>query len=467
MAPQTLKHHINGRWETGATLGTRENPSDLSEVVAQFARADAAQAASAVRAAADAREAWAHSTPQRRFEVLDAIGSELLARRDELGRLVAREAGLTLREAVAQAVSAGRLFKGFAGEALRLPAERLTSLREGVDVEQLREPVGVVAVITPGSAPLAGPASQIAPALACGNTVVFKPSELVPAAAWALAEIVSRAGLPAGVFNLVMGSGRLVGQALVESPLVDAIAFTGSASVGQALLKTASVRGARVLARTGGGNALVVLDDADLAGAVACAVDSAFSTAGQCGTAARRVIVERGVFERFVNALRERTRSLVVGNALRPGTDMGPLATRERLEQVLTRLAAARAEGAEWVAGGERLQRETQGHYLSPALLLAGPQHRVTRDEVCGPVLSVLRADGFEHALALLNDRPSLQCAALCTGSLQHAAHFRRQARAAAALLNLSTTSAQPQAPFGARQAIEFHTVVKTAYAHA
>jgi aldehyde dehydrogenase (NAD+) len=467
LALQTLKHHINGRWETGATLGTRENPSDLSEVVAQFARADAAQAASAVRAASDARAAWAHSTPQRRFEVLDTIGSELLARKDELARLVAREAGLTLREAVAECASAARLFKGFAGEALRLPGERLPSVREGVDVELLREPVGVVAAITPGSSPLVIPAAAIAPALACGNTVVFKPSELVPASASALAEIVSRSGLPAGVFNLVMGSGRLVGQALVESPLVDAIAFTGAAAAAQAVHKGASARGAKVMARWGGENVLVVLDDADPATAVACAVDSAFAAAGQGGAAARRMIVAPGLFDRFVRALRERTQSLVVGHALRPGTEVGPLATRERLERVQARLEAARADGAQWLAGGERLQRETRGHFLSPALLLGGPQHRVVREAAPGPVASVVRAEGYEHALALLNDSPGAPRAALCTTSLKHAEHFKRHARAAVALLNLPTTCAQLLAPVGARQAIEFHTVVKTAYTQA
>ena len=178
---QTLKHYINGRWETGVTLGVSENPSDLSDVVAEFARADAAQTESAIRAAADAREAWGESTPQRRFDVLDAVGSEILARKDELGRLLAREEGKTLAEATGEAARAGAIFKFFAGEALRIAGEKLASVRPGVDVEITREPVGVVGLIAPWNFPLAIPAWKIAPALAYGNAVVFKPAELVPA----------------------------------------------------------------------------------------------------------------------------------------------------------------------------------------------------------------------------------------------------------------------------------------------
>jgi aldehyde dehydrogenase (NAD+) len=461
LALQTLKHYINGRWETGATLGTRENPSDLSEVVTQFARADAAQAASAARAAADAREPWAQSSPQRRFEVLDAIGAELLARKEELGRLLARELGTVLREAVAEAAHAGQVFKRFAAEALRLRGEKPACASGGVDAELLREPVGVVAAITPAVRPLAIPAARIAPALACGNTVVFKPSELAPATAWTLSEIISRAGLPAGAFNLVMGGGR-VGQTLVESPLVDAIAFTGSASVAQALTKSAGARGAKLQVDRGGENVLVVLDDADLALAVTCAVESAFAAAGQGCTACHRIIVTAGLHDRFVHALRQRTRALAVGPALQHGIDIGPLATRERLDHVLAQLQSGRTEGAEWLAGGETLQRETRGHYLSPALFVAQPQHRIAGGEVFGPLACVLRADSEEQALALVDGMSCGLIASVCTSSLKRAASFKRRVRSAFALVNLPTVHADLQAPLLARRAIEFNTVVKT-----
>ncbi|HEV8691553.1 MAG TPA: aldehyde dehydrogenase family protein [Ideonella sp.] len=475
----TLKHYINGRWETGVTLGTRENPSDLSDTVAEFARADAAQTESAIRAAAEARDGWAHSTPQRRFEVLDAIGSEILARKEELGQLLAREEGKTLAEGIGETARAGQIFKFFAGEALRIPGEKLASVRPGVEVEITREPVGVVGLIAPWNFPLAIPAWKIAPALAYGNSVVFKPAELVPACAWALAEIISRAGLPAGAFNLVMGSGRLVGQTMVDSPLVDAISFTGSVPVGQGILKAAAARQAKVQLEMGGKNPLVVLDDADLARAVDCAVQGAFFSTGQRCTASSRLIVTPGIFDRFVAALRERTQALVVDHALKRGTEIGPVVSQAQLEQNLSYVEIGRSEGAECLVGGERLQRDTAGYYMSPALFLAEPQQRIAREEIFGPVACVIRARDNDHALALANDTPFGLCAGVCTTSLKHAAHFKRHAQVGMVMVNLPTAGVDYHVPFGGRKgssygsreqgrhAVEFYTTVKTAYIQA
>jgi len=474
-----FKHYINGRWETGVTLGVSENPSDLSDVVGEFARADALQTEGAIRAAADARAAWAHSTPLRRFEVLDAIGSELLARKDELGTLLAREEGKTLPEAVAETARAGQIFKFFAGEALRVPGEKLASVRPGVEVEVTREPVGVVALITPWNFPFAIPAWKIAPALAYGNTVVFKPAELVPGCAWALAEIISRSGLPAGAFNMVLGSGRRVGQTLVESPLVDAISFTGSVPVGESVLAAASARRARVQLEMGGKNPLVVLADAKLERAVEHALQGAFFSTGQRCTASSRLIVEAPVFDRFVGLLRQRTSALAVGHALERGTEIGPVVSRAQLEQDLGYVGIGRSEGAEWLCGGEALERPTRGHYMSPALFIALPRHRIAREEIFGPVACVIRADDYEHALALANDTPFGLCAGVCTESLALASHFRRHAQAGMVMVNLPTAGVDPHVPFGGRKAsshgpreqgrhaVEFYTSVKTAYVQA
>ncbi len=471
-----FKHYINGRWETGVTLGVSENPSDLADVVGEFARADAAQAENAIRAAADAREAWAASTPQRRFEVLDLIGSELLARKDELGTLLAREEGKTLPEAIGETARAGQIFKFFAGEALRIPGQKLASVRPGVDVEITREPVGVVGLIAPWNFPLAIPAWKIAPALAYGNTVVFKPAELVPGCAWALAEIISRAGLPAGAFNLVLGSGRRVGQTIVESPLVDAISFTGSVGVGESILAAATARRAKVQLEMGGKNPLVVLADAQLDRAVEHAIQGAYYSTGQRCTASSRIIVESAVFDRFAEAMRQRTRALVVGHALERGTQIGPAVSREQLEQDLAYVAIGRQEGAEWLAGGEALERPTRGHYLSPALFVAQPRHRIVREEIFGPVACLIRADDYEHALALANDTPFGLCAGICTESLSRATHFKRHAQVGMVMVNLPTAGVDPHVPFGGRKAsshgpreqgsyaAEFYTTVKTAY---
>ncbi|HYP82255.1 aldehyde dehydrogenase family protein [Variovorax sp.] len=473
------RQYINGRWETGATTGVRRNPSDTTEVVSEYARADRRQAERAVRAAADAFPAWSHSTAQRRADALDAIGSEILARQDELGLLVAREQGRPLPDAVAEAQRAGQLFKYFAGEALRAHGETLASARPGVQVDVTREAVGVVALVTPWSSPLAVPARKIAAALAFGNSVVFKPSERVPACGWMLAEIVSRAALPAGAFNLLMGSGRELGAALVEGSAVDAISFTGSGAVGARVTQAAAKRRARVQLETGGQNALVVMADAELERAVECAVQGAYACSGQRCTASSRLIVEAPIYDAFVARLRQRMAALRVGHALEKGVAVGPVIDDAQLARNLEWVRAAREEGAELVHGGEALERPSPGYYMSPALLLALPGHKAARAEVFGPVACVLQAQDYGHALALANDSTNGLCAGICTRSLAHATHFRRHARVGTTLVNLPTSAEDYHVPSGGRraggdgaraqgrQAAEFFTLLKTNYVQA
>ncbi|MDM0038308.1 aldehyde dehydrogenase family protein [Variovorax sp. J22G21] len=473
---QHARHYINGRWETGVTAGLSGNPSDTSEVVAEYARADRSQTELAIRAAADAFPQWSQTTPQRRADVLDQIGSEILARKDELGLLLAREEGKTLPEAIGEAARAGHIFKFFAGEALRAGGETLPSVRPGVQVDITREPVGVVGLIAPWNFPLAIPAWKIAPALAYGNSVVFKPAELVPACGWALADIISRAALPAGTFNLVMGSGREVGQTIVDSPLVDALSFTGSVATGERILHAAAARRAKVQLEMGGKNPLVVLEDADLDRAVDCAVQGAYFSTGQRCTASSRLIVQASVHDAFVVRVRHRLAALRVGHALEHGVDIGPVVDRGQLEQNLAWLKIARDEGAEHVFGGETVQRATAGYFMSPALFIAKPSHRVAREEIFGPIACVLRADDYEHALALANDTPFGLCAGICTTSLKHATHFRRHAKVGMTMVNLPTAGVDFHVPFGGRKgssygpreqgryAAEFYTSVKTGY---
>jgi acyl-CoA reductase-like NAD-dependent aldehyde dehydrogenase len=349
-------------------------------------------------------------------------------------------------------------------------------VRPGLTVEVTREALGVVSIITPWNFPIAIPAWKIAPALAFGNTVVFKPAESVPVCGWALAEIISRSSLPAGVFNLVMGSGREVGQAFVDSPLVNAISFTGSVATGERILQTAAARRAKVQLEMGGKNPLVVLADADLDQAVECALQGGYYSTGQRCTASSRLIVEASVHDAFVARLRQRLVALNVGHALERETQMGPVVDRPQLEQNLAYIQIARNEGAEHVWGGERLERATPGHYMSPALFLAKPEHRIAREEVFGPVACVLRADDYEHALALANDTQFGLCAGIMTSSLKHATHFRRHAEAGMVMVNLPTAGVDFHVPFGGRKgssygpreqgryAAEFYTTVKTGY---
>lgn len=476
---QRFQSYIDGQWVAGGTAAQDENPSDLATPVGDYASLDAAQVRDAIAAASASRRRWSLSTPQQRADALDFVGSEILARKEELGRLLAMEEGKTLPESIGEAARAGQIFKFFAGEALRIPGEKLASTRPGVEVEITREPVGVVGIISPWNFPLAIPAWKIAPALAYGNTVVFKPAEIVPGCAWALAEILSRAGLPAGVFNLVIGSGRVVGQTLVEDPRVDALTFTGSVRTGNALLQQAAARGLKIQLEMGGKNPLVVLADADLEKAVEIAVNGAYFSTGQRCTASSRLIVETPVYEEFIARTRKRLASLKVGHALTSGIDIGPVASAEQLATDLSYLNIAREEGAELLYGGEQLDLDTRGHYLSPALVAALPEHRIAREEVFGPVAAVLRANDYEHALALANDTEFGLCAGIATTSLKYATHFKRHAEVGMVMVNLPTAGVDPHVPFGGRKAssygpreqgryaAEFYTTVKTAYTSA
>lgn len=471
------RNFIGGEWVDAPAAGPNINPSDVSDVIGEYARADAAQAVAAIEAARAAFPAWSTGSLQARADALEKVAGELLARRDELGNLLSREEGKTLVEGIGEVARAGQIFRFFAGEVVRQRGERVASVRPGIDVEVTREPVGVVGIVTPWNFPVAIPAWKIAPALAYGNCVVFKPADLVPGSAWALAEIISRAGFPAGVFNLVMGPGSRVGQAFVDHPAVNAITFTGSVGTGRRVLEGAARRMAKVQLEMGGKNPLVVLDDADLAQAIECAVQGSYYSTGQRCTASSRLIVQKGILPRFVDAMKARLEALVVDDARKPGTQIGPVVDQSQLDVDLEYLAVGRAEGARLVCGGERVERATDGYYLSPALFAdAAPTMRIAREEIFGPVACVIAADSYEHALALANDTEFGLSSGICTTSLKYATHFKRASQAGMVMVNAPTAGVDYHVPFGGRKgssygpreqgsyAAEFFTTVKTAY---
>jgi len=468
---------INGEWVAGAGEQPNINPSDTSDVVGLYAQADARQAETAIAAAHAAFPAWSRSTPQQRFDLLDAVGSEILARKDEIGRLLSREEGKTLPEGIGETVRAAMIFKFFAGEALRCGGEVIPSVRPGVGVEIFRQPVGVVGLIAPWNFPIAIPAWKIAPALAYGNCVVFKPAELVPGCSWTLADILHRCGVPKGVFNLVMGPGQVVGNALVTSPMVDAISFTGSVGTGRRIIAACASRGAKVQAEMGGKNPLVVLDDADLGVAVNAAVQSAYFSTGQRCTASSRIVVTEGIHDRFVAAVIEKLSGLKIDHALKAGTDIGPVVDQRQLAGNLKYIDIARAEGGLVAFGGEPLTRETAGFFQQPALITETTNAmRINREEVFGPVASVVRAKNYEEALTLANDTEFGLSSGICTTSLKYATHFKQNAQAGMVMVNLPTAGVDYHVPFGGRKgssygsreqgtyAREFYTTVKTAY---
>jgi aldehyde dehydrogenase (NAD+) len=473
----TYANVIGGRAITSADRSTDLNPSNLSDVVGEFARGTPADVAHAITAAREAFGTWSKSTPQQRFDILDRAGSEILARKEELGRLLSREQGKPLADGIGEAGRAGALFKFFAGEAVRLTGEKLDSVRPGIEIEVTREPLGVVAAITPWNFPLAIPAWKLAPALAFGNCVVFKPAELVPASPWMIVDIVQRAGLPAGVLNLVMGPGATLGAALASSPDVDAVSFTGSQEVGASVVADAVTAGSRVQLEMGGKNPLIVLDDADLPTAVSVAVNGAFFQAGQRCTASSRIIVTDGIHDRFVSAMIDRMKSLVIDDALKPGTEIGPVVDERQLQKNLDYIEIGKREGAHLAYGGERLRRATEGYYMSPALFTGSePGMRINREEIFGPVAGVIRVESYDEALAVANDTPFGLSAGIVTTSLKHASHFKRNAASGLVMVNLPTAGLDYHVPFGGRKkssygpreqgtyAKEFYTIVKTAY---
>ena len=444
-------------------------PSAVSMMLAQLDEA--------LDAARRAQVAWWAAGIQKRHDVLMAIGTELMARAEEIGRMLSREEGKPLAEGRGEVYRAGQFFTYFAAEALRNQGDLAESVRPGIEIDVRREPVGVVAIVSPWNFPVATPAWKIAPALAFGNAVVWKPANLTPASAVALTDIIVRQDIPAGLFNLVTGPGRAVGQRLVESRAVDAISFTGSVPVGRQIAASAVANMTKVQMEMGSKNPMLVMDDADLDLAVAHAANAAFGGTGQKCTAASRLIVHEAVHDAFVERLVAAARALKVGHALEDGTQIGPVVSEDQLAQNIGYIALGKAEGAELLCGGDRLERPTKGFYMAPAVF-AGTRNdmRVNREEMFAPVTCVIRAGSYDEALAIANDSDFGLTAGIMTRSLSRASHFRANMRAGCVMVNLPTAGTDYHVPFGGRgassfgpreqgrYAAEFYTTVKTAY---
>ncbi|WP_275791566.1 aldehyde dehydrogenase family protein [Pararhizobium gei] len=468
---------IAGEWIAGADAIENINPSNTNEVVGLYARASLDDTKTAIAAAKAAFPAWSRSGILERHAILKKTADEILARKDELGKLLAREEGKTLPEAIGETIRAAQIFDFFAGEALRLAGEVLPSVRPNIGVEITREPIGVIGIITPWNFPIAIPAWKIAPALCYGNTVVFKPAELVPGCSWAIVDILHRAGLPKGVLNLVMGKGSVVGQAMLDSADLAGITFTGSTGTGKRVAAASIEHNRKFQLEMGGKNPMVVLDDADLTVAVEAAANSGFFSTGQRCTASSRLIVTEGIHDKFVAALTEKLKTLVVDDALKAGTHIGPVVDERQLATDTDYIAIGKQEGAKLAFGGETITRDNPGFFLQPTLFTeATNQMRISREEIFGPVASVIRVKDYDEALSVANDTPFGLSAGIATTSLKHATHFKRNSEAGMVMVNLPTAGVDFHVPFGGRKAssfgsreqgkyaAEFFTVVKTAY---
>lgn len=472
-----LAKYIGGEWRaSSADPLVNVNPSDTSDVIGEFSCASPGDVSEAIEAAAGATDSWGSTRPVERAEILDRVADEIASRKGELADLLSREEGKTLAEATREVDRASRIFRYFANAAVSAPGEVLPSVRDGLQAYVTREPVGTVALITPWNFPIAIPAWKIAPALAFGNTVVFKPAELVPASAWHLTDILVRAGVPGGVFNLVMGRGSDIGDVLTGSHLIDAVSFTGSVNTGRRVLASAQQHMAKVQLEMGGKNPLIIADDADIDVAVDIAIDSAYVQTGQRCTAASRIIVMDPIHVEFLDRFVERAKAIVVGDARDPKTTMGPVASEQQLDIDLRYCDIARSDGAE-VIGGERVESSKSGNYLTPAVVLGSTnKDRINTEEVFGPVTSIIPVGSYDEAVDMANDTRFGLSSGIVTTSLSKSEDFRRASRAGMVMVNAPTAGVDFHVPFGGRKgssyggreqgfaARDFFTSVKTNY---
>ena len=474
---ETKNNFIAGEWLPGDTSVENRNPSDLSDVIGHFAQASSSQLTKALDAARSAQKIWAATGLEARQTVLMNIGNELMERSAELGTLLSREEGKPLAEGKGEIYRAGQFFTYYAAEVLRQVGDTADSVRPNIEIDVRREPVGTVAIVSPWNFPTATAVWKIAPALAFGNAVIWKPANLVPASAVALAEIISRQDLPAGLFNLVMGAGGSIGQQLIESPAIDAISFTGSVEVGKQIAQSAIGNLTKVQMEMGSKNALAVMDDGDMEIAVAAALGGAFGGTGQKCTASSRLIVHSAVHDEFVETLAAGAAAMVVDNALKDGTQIGPVVSQTQLDENMAYMELAKSEGGEIICGGDRVSRDTDGYYMTPAVV-AGTSNdwRINKEEMFAPIACVIKADSYDEALHLVNDTHFGLTSGIVTRDLARASHFRRNARTGCVMVNLPTAGTDYHVPFGGRgsssygpreqggYAVEFYTTVKTSY---
>ena len=470
-------NYIAGEWVSGSSEIENRNPSDLSDLVGTFAQASPDQLDATLDQARRAQAEWAAYGLERKQNVLMAIGNEMMARAEELGTLLSREEGKPLAEGKGEVFRAGQFFTYYAAECLRQIGENADSVRDGIEIDVRREPVGTVAIISPWNFPTATASWKIAPALCYGNAVVWKPANVTPASAVALVEIISRQDIPKGLVSLVMGAGGAIGQRLVESPKINAISFTGSVPVGKGIAAAAIQNLTKVQMEMGSKNALAVMDDADIDLAVTLALGGAFGGSGQKCTASSRLVVHQAVHDQFVEKLVAGAKAMKVGHALEAGTQLGPVVSEQQLNENLAYVDLAATEGAELLCGGQRLEMPTEGYFMSPGVF-AGTTNdmRINREEMFAPLACVIPVSGYEEALHVVNDTNFGLTAGIVTTNLARATHFRRNAQSGCVMVNLPTAGTDYHVPFGGRgdssygpreqgkAAAEFYTTVKTAY---
>ena len=474
----TFANYINGEWVTGLTFENR-NPANTDELVGLFVKGSPSDVESAAEAAQAALPAWSALPAPARGNYLFKV-AELLDREfDRISTDMTREEGKTLPEAKGEVRRAINIFRYFAGEGARIPGLLVPSERERVHTFATRKPIGVVGLVTPWNFPSAIPAWKMAPALICGNTVVIKPASVAPLSAWRIVEACHQAGIPKGVVNFIAGPGKKLGKALTNAAPVKAISFTGSCEVGRWLHGEASKRALRIQLEMGGKNPTIVLADADFNSAVENVVNAAFFSTGQKCTATSRAIVEAPIYDKFVDALVERTKRLKVGNGMEPGVDIGPAVDAAQLATDLKYIEIGRKEAGSPRVGGNRLTRAPydKGYFVEPTIF-AGVTEDMTiaREEIFGPVLAIMRAKDFDDAMRIANNIPLGLSASIQTTNVGRVFEFVNRMEAGLLTVNLPSAGVEYQLPFGGTKessfgskeqgpaALEFYSDYKTVY---
>ncbi|HWS79803.1 MAG TPA: aldehyde dehydrogenase family protein [Rubrobacter sp.] len=440
---------IGGEWVPADSGETSEivNPSNPSEVLGTTPKSDKAETERAIEAAAEALPDWKDTLPAARGAVLMEAANIIESREDELARLMALEAGKPMKEARMEVGRAASIFRYYGSEGWRMPGIAPPSARPGVSHSSVREPLGVVGLITPWNFPLAIPTWKMAPALICGNTIVMKPASNASLNAAALVRILAEAGLPDGVLNMVTGPGGAVGDALVTDPRVKGISFTGSTSVGLGIQGRAV--GKKVQLELGGKNPYVVMEDADLSDAAAKVSFGAFGYAGEKCTASSRAIVVEEVYDEFIEELKSATEAMKVGDPLEEDTDIGPVVNKSQYDSILEALETAKSEGRVVLEGGAT-GSEDDGYYISPSIVAdVDNRSETAQEEIFGPVLAVIKASDFDEAVDLANDTRYGLTAGIATRSLRYAHEFMQRSETGLVNVNLPTAGLEFQVPFG------------------
>jgi aldehyde dehydrogenase (NAD+) len=460
-------NYINGAWVEGEGEINNINPSDTNDLIDTYTNASSNQLNDAVSSAKIAQKKWEKVGIEKRANILNDIGSEIIKQSKEIGTLLCREEGKTLPEGIGEVVRSGQQFQYYAASALRQFGENIASTREGVSVEMTREPVGVCGIISPWNFPIAIAAWKAAPAMAFGNAIVLKPASQTPASAIALTKIISdQKDIPEGLFNLVLGGGGTIGNQISGHPDIDAISFTGSVNVGQTIYMEAAKTMKKMQLEMGSKNPLLVMDDADLDIAVACATNGAYGGTGQKCTASSRLIVHEKVYKDFIQRLIKSISALKVGHALKEGSQMGPVSSEAQLHSNLDYVKKGKSE-AKLAYGGNPISLDTPGYYMEPTLFIDGDnKSTINQEEMFGPIACIIPVKSYEEGLEVANDTIFGLSSGIITQSLSKAADFKKNIKTGVTTVNLPTAGLDYHVPFGGRKASSFGPREQGTYAH-